>query len=108
MSDKAPTRLPVLDAQPDGPDEPSCSPTVYVSNEEKVIAAAMLELRERAVHLRERLKSPGSDEERGRLTGELEALRSERAELAVRRDEAFRRKMIMLGHLPPDDEISLF
>ncbi len=97
----------MLDAQPDD-GEPSCSPKVYVSNEEKAIAAAMLELRERAVELRRRLERPGSEEERVRLEAELEALRAKRAELAVRRDEAFRRKMIMLGHLPPDDEISLF
>ena len=31
-----------------------------------------------------------------------------KADLATRREEASKRKMIMLGHMPPDDEVQLF
>jgi hypothetical protein len=86
----------------------SCSPKIYVSNEEKTILAAMRQLRERAVELRARLEEPGSPEERQRIETELAELRAQRSGLAVRREQAFRRKMIMLGHIPPDDGISLY
>jgi hypothetical protein len=108
MNDDAPTRLPVLDLETSEDDEPSCSPKIYVSNEEKAILEAMRGLRERAVVLRDALAAVGSDDERRRLEAELAELRSRRDELAVRREKAFTRKMIMLGHLPPDDEVSLF
>jgi hypothetical protein len=108
VKDDAPTRLPVLELETSEDDEPSCSPKIYVSNEEKAILEAMRGLRERAVVLRDALAAVGSDDERRRLETELAELRSRRAELAVRREQAFKRKMIMLGHLPPDDEVSLF
>ena len=63
---------------------------------------------ERAVELRARLEEPGSPEERQRIETELAELRAERSDLAIRREQAFKRKMIMLGHLPPDDEVRLF
>jgi hypothetical protein len=39
---------------------------------------------------------------RERLEGEIQALRAKWHDLATRREQAFIRKMIMLGHLPPD------
>jgi hypothetical protein len=108
VNDKAPPRLPVVDLQTTEGDEPSCSPKIYVSNEEKAILGAMRTLRDRAVELRERLAEAGSADERRAIERELSELRSERSDLAIRREQAFKRKMIMLGHLPPDDEIQLF
>jgi hypothetical protein len=101
------THLPIFNDQQDD-DTPSCSPKIYVSNEEKSILDEMRALRDRAVELRGRLASTAGDDDRDTLEAELAALRRARAELAVRREQAFKRKMIMLGHLPPDDEISLF
>lgn len=108
MNDEQPTRLPVIDLEASDGDEPSCSPKIYVSNEEKAILDAMRGLRERAVTLRDALAAADSDDERHRLEIELAELRSRRAELAVRREQAFTRKMIMLGHLPADNDVSLF
>jgi hypothetical protein len=107
VSDKISTHLPIFDDQP-ASDEPSCSPKIYVSNEEKAILAAMRELRERAVAIRDRLAGDLSKKERRHLDTELAELRDRRTELAARREQAFTRKMIMLGHLPPDDEVKLF
>jgi hypothetical protein len=106
VSKKVSTHLPIFDDQPN--DEPSCSPKIYVSNEEKSILAAMRELRDRALELRNGLEASESAEERTRLESELAELRSERADLAIRREQAFKRKMIMLGHIPPDNEVHLF
>ena len=80
-----------------------CSPKVYVSNEEAAVLAAMRTLRDRSLELRQELKSADGPE-RKRLEDALEGLREEWHALADRREEAFRRKMIMLGHLPPDEE----
>jgi hypothetical protein len=107
VSKKTSTHLPIFE-EPSGDDEPSCSPKIYVSNEEKTILAAMRELRDRAVELRTALKTTASADERDNLETELAQLRSERADLAIRREQAFKRKMIMLGHLPPDDDVHLF
>ena len=108
MSQKFSTHLPIFDDQPDDGDEPSCSPKIYVSNEEKTILSAMRKLRDRAVELRRRLDESESPDDRRRIESELAELRAERSDLAIRREQAFKRKMIMLGHLPPDDEIRLF
>jgi outer membrane protein TolC len=105
VSDKTSTHLPIFDDQPG--DGPSCSPKVYVSNEEMKILEGMRRLREQAVELRRRLEAAGSADERRDLEAELADLRARRTELAGRREQAFKRKMIMLGHLPPDDEIEL-
>ena len=105
MTDPRDLELPVIGRQPGdepGDDTPSCSPSVYVSNEEASLLAAMRRLQERATEIRERLAGPSSDDRRAVLLVELEELRARRAELARRRDAAYRRKMIMLGHLPPD------
>ncbi len=108
MSKNTPSDLPVIGSHPIDEEAASCSPKIYISNEEKAILGAMRRLHEKAVELRNRLAEAGSDDERRLIDSELAELRSERAELAVRREQAFKRKMIMLGHLPPDDEVSLF
>jgi len=96
------TRLPVHGQSPaDGTTEdgPSCSPTAYVSNEESALLKAMADLGNRAVEIRTRLASAGDDERR-RLEAELDEMRRTRQELGRRRERAFVRKMVMLGHLP--------
>jgi hypothetical protein len=56
-------------------------------------------LRVRALELRAELAA--APEPRRRELGlELEALRGRRRQLERRREQAFRRKMVMLGHLP--------
>ena len=90
--------LPVLENGPDNP-APACSPKIYVSNEEAALLAAMRRLRERSLELRGTLDETVG-EERTRLETELDELREEWRALAKRREEAFRQKMIMLGHLP--------
>ena len=108
MSEKPPTELPMIGSHPMDEDTASCAPKIYVSNEEKSILAEMRELRERAVDLRRQLEAAEEPERRAEIASELDELRTERAELAKRRELAFKRKMIMLGHLPPDDEVRLF
>ena len=107
MSDKASTHLPIFDDPPDD-DDSSCSPKVYVSNEEKSILDAIRGLRDQAVELKRQLKSVESTEDRRSIEAELAELRVQRSDLIIRRDQAFKRKMIMLGHLPEDDEVKLF
>ncbi len=107
MSNKLSTHLPIFDDQP-ADDEAPCSPKIYVSNEEKAILDAMRGLRDKAVDLRRQLKSTESPDDRDRLEAELAELRAQRSDLAIRREQAFKRKMIMLGHLPPDEEVRLF
>jgi hypothetical protein len=102
--DRFEPRLPVLQAEdePEGP--PSCSPSIYVSNEEAALLAAMRQLHERSTALRRELAAAEPDRAPG-IEAELESLRSEWRELAHRRERAFVRKMIMLGHLPPDHPV---
>ncbi len=107
MSEKTPPNLPMIGTHPIE-DEGACSTTNYVSLEEKTILDAMRELRDRAVELRKQLKGSESPDEQRRIEAELAELRAERSDLAIRREQAFKRKMIMLGHLPPDDEVRLF
>jgi hypothetical protein len=98
-------RLPVL-APVEDPDRPdACGAKVWVSLEESALVKALHDVRRRADEVRRRLEtaSPG---ERGGLESELEALRAERVELTLRREAAYRRKMVMLGHMA-DDEIEL-
>lgn len=108
MSEKISTHLPIFDERPDDETEASCSPKIYVSNEEKTILGAMRKLRDRAVELRRQLDESDTSDDRRRIESELSELRAERSDLAIRREQAFKRKMIMLGHLPPDDEVRLF
>ena len=93
--------LPVLENPEPEEDLPSCSPKVYVSNEEAAVLASMRSLRERSKELR-RLLGDSPPEDRKPLEAELEELRSQWKDLARRREQAFTRKMITLGHLPPN------
>jgi hypothetical protein len=105
MTEPRDLELPVVgqDPESDPADHaPSCSPSIYVTNEEASLLAAMRTLKERAAAVRERMLASASDEERTILEDELEELRARRADLARRRDQAYRSKMVMLGHLPPD------
>lgn len=77
---------------------PSCSAVGYVSNEEAAVVAAMKRLRERALAVRDELRA-AAPADRDRLAATLEELRGRWRELAARREAAYRRKMIMLGHL---------
>lgn len=107
MSKNVSTHLPIFD-DPPADDTSSCSPKIYVSNEEKALLDKMRQLRERATELRRMLKETESDDERSRLERNLAELRAQRSDLAIRREQAYKRKMIMLGHLPPDEEVRLF
>ncbi len=80
---------------------PSCSPRIYISNEEAALLAGMRSLREQSAQIRGKMATARSDES-SRLKSELEALRLKWKDLAAQRERAFTRKMIMLGHLPPD------
>ncbi len=93
-------RLPVI--QPDLDEgEPSCSPKIYVSNEEATLLAEMRRLRERSVELKREMRgaNPG---QRLRLQFEIDEMRAKWKDLANQREKAFIRKMIMLGHLPAE------
>jgi hypothetical protein len=105
MSDPRDYELPIIEQdQGSDPsnDPPSCSPEVYVTNEEASLLAAMRAMKGRATEIRERLSDDPPAEQQTILLAELEELRTRRTELARRRDRAYRRKMVMLGHLPPD------
>jgi hypothetical protein len=108
MTEKTQESLPMIGTHPIKEEDASCAPKVYVSNEEKTILDAMRELRDRAVELRGQLEGTESPDEKRRIESELAELRAERSSLAIRREQAYKRKMIMLGHLPPDDEVRLF
>ena len=84
-------------------EEAGCSPKAYVSNEEKSILATMRALRTEAETIRTQLEVAGGDSDRRALEARLADLRDRRRQLSQRWEEANRRKMIMLGHLPPDD-----
>ena len=96
--------LPVL-PNDDGDEQelPACSPKIYVSNEEAAVLRAMRSLRERSLELRQQIESAEAGKGQ-HLENELEELRDRWRALAKQREEAFRRKMIMLGHLPPDED----
>jgi hypothetical protein len=94
-------KLPVIGPNVEESEETSCSPKAYVSNEEAFLLAEMRELREASLEVRRKLENAeGAD--RTALVSRLEELRTQRNEVARKRDHAFTRKMIMLGHLPPD------
>ncbi len=99
MSDD-PRILPVLDPEDD---TPVCSPAAYVSNEEAAVVAAMRRVKEEATSLRSRLEAETDPSRRAEVDARLEELRTEWRALSERREEAYRRKMIMLGHLAPDE-----
>ena len=100
--DDAKRTLPIHPIQ--GEDEtPVCSPAAYVTLEEKAILAAMRSLREEGVKLRQQLRGCDDAGEREGLEAELAASRRRWQELAERREQAYRRKMIMLGHVDPGE-----
>ncbi len=98
-------RLPVIGsvAEPECGD--SCGTKAWVSLEESAILSALHALRRRADEVRGRIER-ASPAERPELEAALDALRVERMELDHRREAAYRRKMVMLGHLA-EDEIEL-
>jgi hypothetical protein len=96
--------LPVLQNDASEEELPSCSPKIYVSNEEAAVLAAMRELRERSGELKRELREAGDDRRR-ELEAGIESLRAEWKALAQRREDAFIRKMVMLGHLPPTADL---
>lgn len=104
MSEHPPFRLPTITDSREEPEAAACEPRIGVTLEEAAIVAAIHGLRRRAEELRERIAG-ADDDERGRLASQLEALRVDRAELERRREQASRRKMQMLGHLPDDVEL---
>ena len=82
-------------------DEPSCSPKIYVSNEEAALLADMRHLREQSVKLKKVLRD-AEPEQRSHLESKINEMRTTWKDLAAQREKAFIRKMIMLGHLPPE------
>lgn len=84
--------------------EPSCSPRIYVSNEEAALLTAMRRLREESAELRAQMREADS-ELRRKLESDIARMRAEWRDLAAQREKAFIRKMIMLGHLPPDHPV---
>ena len=95
--------LPVIENNLDQ-DEPSCSPKIYVSNEEAALLAEMRRLREQSTDLKKEMRDAEPDR-RSRLEGEIDELRAKWKDLAAQREKAFIRKMIMLGHLPSDHPV---
>jgi len=102
MSDSK--HLPVHPASED-PEIPetdsSCGTKAYVTYEEASLVRALKNMHDTAVAVRERLQATSDPGERGRLESELEKLRRDREALSTRREAAYRRKMVMLGHMPP-------
>jgi len=100
MTDKK--HLPVVQTDLDE-GEASCSPKIYVSNEEAALLAAMRDLRDRSTKIKKEMRC-AEPERRSRLESEVEEMRAEWKGLAAQREKAFIRKMIMLGHLPPESD----
>ena len=94
------THLPVVQSDLDE-SEPSCSPKIYVSNEEVALLDEMRRLRERSMEVKKAMRD-ADPEQRSRLESEVEEMRVQWKDLATQREKAFVRKMIMLGHLPPN------
>ena len=96
--------LPVVQTDLDEEAAPSCSPTIYVSNEEAALLAAMRNLRNRSVELKKELRDT-DPQQRSRLESEINEMRAKWKDLAAQREKAFVRKMVMLGHLPAEADI---
>jgi predicted nucleic acid-binding Zn-ribbon protein len=99
--------LPVLQSDLDE-DAPSCSPKIYVSNEEAALLVEMRRLREQSLELKKAMR--GADpQKRSQLESEIDEMRARWKALSAQRERAFIRKMVMLGHLPPeaDRDVSL-
>ncbi len=93
--------LPVIQTELGEEEESSCSPKIYVSNEEAALLHAMRNLREKSQALKAELQKTGDDRESG-LAAKLEKARTEWKKLAAQREKAYIRKMVALGHLPPE------
>jgi hypothetical protein len=72
-----------------------------VSAEEAALLALMRQLRDRSTELKEKLRQ-AKETEAEEIRSAIEALREEWNELSCRREKAYIRKMITLGHLPPE------
>lgn len=83
--------------------EPSCSPKIYVSNEEAALLDAMRDLRRQSLELKHEMRD-AEPQRSAEIESEIAALRAQWKRLANQREKAFVRKMIMLGHLPPSAE----
>ena len=95
--------LPVIQTDLDD-DAPSCSPKIYVSNEEAALLAEMRRLREQSLELKKELRR-ADPRKRSRLESEIDEMRTKWKDLSALREKAFVRKMIMLGHLPPNHSV---
>jgi hypothetical protein len=93
--------LPVMQPDLDDQAAPSCSPKIYVSNEEVALLDAMRALRQQSIELKLEMRTADTAR-RTELESEIAGLRAQWQDLANQREKAFIRKMIMLGHLPPD------
>jgi hypothetical protein len=98
MSDLKDT-LPVIQND-DQSELAACSPKIYVSAEEAALLALMRQLRGRSTELKAKLGQAGETEAK-EIQSAIDALREEWNELSARREKAYIRKMITLGHLPP-------
>ncbi len=95
--------LPVLEATHADPEpDETCSPKNYVTNEQAAIVAEMRRLGDRAKAIRGLLEAVENSSEKQTLEAELVALRRQREHLVTLREKAIERKMVMLGHEPPD------
>ena len=92
--------LPVIQND-DESELPSCSPKIYVSAEEAALLALMRQLRERSKELKAKL-GQADETDAEEIQSANDALREVWNELSSRRETAYIRKMIMLGHLPPE------
>jgi len=92
--------LPVVDAPAEAA-EGACGPKIYVTHEESALLAVMRRVHGEAVEVRRELAGAAGDATRERLEGRLAELRDEWRALAARREQAYRRKMVMLGHMDP-------
>lgn len=96
-------RLPVL-SHPMTHPMAACALPGGLSDEEVVLIAGIHRVRERAAELRRRLETVADADVQHRIEAELGHLRKERTRLVAGREQAWRDKMIRLGHLTPDDE----
>ena len=93
--------LPVIQTDLGEQEDSSCSPKIYVSNEEAALLQAMRSLREKSQTLKAELLKTGNDGDCG-LAARLEEAREEWKKLAAQREKAYIHKMVALGHLPPE------
>jgi hypothetical protein len=97
-------QLPILGQEPvEEPerDAPSCAPKIYVSMEESSLLQAMRDIKERAAMVRNALAEKPPSEARAELEAQMDGYRKQFFELSQRRERAYLRKMVMLGHIPP-------